>query len=103
MAEIHKEELMTEGRIMTLHPQGKQGVNILKRRYDTIKKFILDTIKKHGEITYSELNDRAVDELKNSFDGKITWYIVSVKLDLEARNIIERIPKTSPHKLRMKN
>jgi len=93
---------MPEDRIMTLHPQGKQGVNILQRRYDVIKKFILDTVHEYGEITYSELTDIAVDDLSRSFDGKVVWYIVSVKLDLEARNIIERIPKTSPHKLRMK-
>jgi len=90
-----------EEKILTLHPQGKKGVNILKRRYDVIKKFILEIIKKHGEITYEELNDLAVDQLTDSFDGKVVWYIVIVKLDLEARKIIERIPKTSPHKLRM--
>lgn len=94
--------MSNDNRIMTLHPQGRQGVNILKRRYDTIKEFILDTIAEKGEITYSELNDMAVDKLATSFDGKVPWYVVSVKLDLEARNIIERIPNTSPHKLRIK-
>ena len=41
-----------------------------------------------------------VEKLQNKFDGKIVWYMVSVKLDLEARHIIERIPKTTPHKLK---
>lgn len=92
-----------EEKIMTLHPQGKKGVNILKRRYDVIKDFILDTIERNGEITYESMSDLAVDQLSKTFDGKVVWYIVSVKLDLEARGIIERVPKTSPHKLRMKN
>jgi len=92
-----------EEKIMTLHPKGKKGVNILRRRYDVIKDFIIKTVKKHGEITYEDLSDLAEKKLMKSFDGKVVWYIVSVKLDLEARNIIERIPKTSPHKLRMKN
>ncbi len=87
---------------MTMHPQGKQGVNILKRRYDTIKKFIIRTIDEQGEISYEALNDMAIKNLTDTFDGKVTWYIVTVKLDLEARQIIERIPKTSPHKLRLK-
>ncbi len=87
---------------MTRHPQGKEGVNILRGKYESIKKFILKTIKEHGKITYSDLNDLAVEKLTASFDGKVTWYIVTVKLDLEARNSIERIPKTSPHKLRLK-
>lgn len=92
---------MKEERIQTLHPQGKKGVNILKHKYDRIKNYILDTIKKEKVITYSELSDRAIDDLSPTFDGKVVWYVVSVKLDLEARKIIERIPKTSPHQLRM--
>lgn len=94
--------MINEEKILTLHPQGKKGVNILKSRYDTIKEFIIATVKKHKVITYEELNKLAVKKLSNTFDGKVAWYIVTVKLDLEARRIIERIPKTSPHKLRMK-
>ena len=89
-------------KILTLHPQGKKGVNILKRRYDQIYNFILGKLKKRGEITFQELTDLAIKELSDGFDGKVTWYMVTVKLDLEAREIIERIPKTSPHKLKIK-
>jgi len=91
---------MSEEKILTLHPQGKQGVNILKRRYDTIKEFILDKVEQHGDISYEDLSDLAEEEL-TTFDGKVLWYVVTVKLDLEARGVIERIPKTSPHRLRM--
>ncbi len=86
---------------MTVHPQGKKGVNILKSKYDQIAQFILDTIEKEGAITYQEVSDRAETQLGPTFDGKVVWYVVSVKLDLEARGIIERIPKTSPHQLRL--
>ena len=92
---------MKEERIMTLHPQGKKGVNILKRRYDLIFDFIIETLKMKSEITFEELINLAKKKLTNSFDGKVVWYIVTVKLDLEARNIIERIPKTSPHKIKL--
>ena len=92
---------MSEDRILTMHPQGKKGVNILMSRYLFIKKYILDTIAKEGEITFSDLADRAVDEISASFDGKVLWYITTVKLDLEARGLIERIPRTSPHRLRL--
>ncbi|MCB0463884.1 MAG: hypothetical protein R2816_03255 [Flavobacteriaceae bacterium] len=94
--------MLDDNKIMTLHPQGKKGVNILRRRYDIIKDFIIKIIKEHKEISYEDLNDLAVEKLTESFDGKVVWYIVTVKLDLEARGIIERIPKTSPHKLRLK-
>lgn len=93
---------MESEKILTLHPQGKKGVNILKRRYDVIKNFIMETLSERTEITYQELDKLAVQKLKKSFDGKVGWYVVSVKLDLEARNLIERIANTSPHKIRIK-
>jgi len=92
---------MSEEKILTLHPQGKKGTNILRRRYEVIKDFLLQKIVEHGEISYEELSDMAVAELSETFDGKVIWYVVTVKLDLEARQIIERIPKTSPHKVRL--
>ena len=93
---------MQEVRIMTLHPQGKKGVNILKSKYDFIKDFIINKLKSEEIITFEKLTQLAQNELNKDFDGKVLWYLVTVKLDLEARNIIERIPKTSPHKLRLK-
>ena len=94
---------MPEEKIMTLHPQGKKGVNILKRKYDQIAEKILQLVESECEITYQDLNDRIGEELEGKFDGKIPWYVVTVKLDLEARGILERIPKTSPHKVRLKS
>jgi hypothetical protein len=91
-----------EPRILTLHPQGKKGVNIDLNKYEVIKDFILDYLEKNGPTTYSDLNDLAVDQLQPSFDGKVVWYLVTVKLDLEARRMIERVPKTSPHQVRLK-
>lgn len=88
-------------RILTLHPQGKQGVNIHKSKYDQVAGTILELVKEYGEISYSDLNDKAIDRLEGHFDGKIPWYVVTVKLDLEARGVLVRIPKTSPHRLKL--
>ena len=93
---------MTDERILTLHPEGKKGVNILKSRYDRVKDTLVSILEESGEITFQQLNDFAIEKLKGNFDGKITWYVVSVKLDLEARGIIERIPKRSPQRVRIK-
>jgi len=92
---------MIEEKIITLHPQGKKGVNILKRKYNVIKDFIINTISENNEISFEDLSKLAIGSLNKTFDGKVLWYVVTVKLDLEARGIIERIPKTSPHKLRI--
>lgn len=92
---------MTDDKILTLHPDNKKGVNISRHKYEIIKSYILKTLEKLNEISYQELNDLAISDLSDSFDGRVNWYVVVVKLDLEARNIIERIPGTSPHKVRM--
>ena len=94
---------MNDDRILTMHPSGKQGVNILRDKYEFIKNYILQTIENEGQITFGDLGDKAVDEITSQFDGKVLWYITTVKLDLEARGMIERIPRTSPQTLRIRS
>jgi hypothetical protein len=89
-------------KIRTLHPDGKKGVNIDLDKYELIRVTILEVIQSYGEITYQKLNTEVIRILKGKFQGSIPWYVVTVKLDLEARRIIERIPITSPHVLRIK-
>ena len=89
-----------EERILTLHPQGKQGVNISRQKYDAMKAAILDTLAA-GEMTHTDLVSGVEQRLSGSFDGSIKWYLETVKLDLEARSVIERAPKTRPQLLRL--
>ena len=88
-------------KILTLHPEGKKGVNIDLGKYNLIKETIMDIIRSNPEISYQDMNKMAIEELKYKFSGSIPWYVVTVKLDLEARGILERIPDTRPHKLRI--
>lgn len=90
-----------EEKILTLHPQGKKGTNILRRRYELVKNTLLDVIRENGgEMTYEKMNELAAERLEKTLDGKPMWYIVTVKLDLEARGIFERVAGTSPHVIR---
>lgn len=89
-------------RIMTQHPEGKEGVNIEKAKYDAIKRAILASVEKQGEIRFQDLPKAVEAQLLGPFDGSVGWYTTTVKLDLEARGIIERIPGRSPQVLRMK-
>lgn len=93
----------TEEKILTLHPEGKNGVNISRKKYDQIHSYIMKVLNANDRITYQELNEMAIEQLKDSFDGKVPWYVVTVKLDMEARGEIERIPNTSPHEIRIKS
>lgn len=87
-------------KFMTLHPEGKTGTNIDKAKYDVVREAIIDIIRKRGEMPFSDLAD-AVGAKLTDFDGSIGWYTTTVKLDLEARGEVERIPKRTPQVLRL--
>jgi len=86
---------MDEGRVLTLHPQGKKGRSIDRQKYDLTRQAILDCLKDE-EMTQEELVRCVVERLENKFEGSKGWYMESVKLDLEAREVIERY-KARPH------
>ena len=92
-----------EEKFLTLHPKRKAGVNISKAKYDQIRKAILGAIQAHGEISFNELPGEVEKRLVGGFEGSIGWYVTSVKLDLEARGEIERVPGKSPQRLRFKS
>ncbi len=80
---------MAGDKILTKHPQGKTGRNISKESYDLLKTAILAALQKK-ELTHDELFEQLNKSLKGKFSGNISWYGETVKLDLEARKIIER-------------
>jgi hypothetical protein len=80
---------MAEEKILTKHPQGKSGRNISKESYDQLKRAILSALQKK-ELTHDELFEQLNKNLKGKFSGNVNWYGETVKLDLEARKIIER-------------
>lgn len=92
---------MKEDRILTRHPEGKKGVNILRDKYETIRSFILEHLAKHPETTFQDLTHAAEETLTPTFDGKVIWYMVTVKQDLEARGEIVRVPGRGPQKFRL--
>ena len=91
---------MTEEKILTKHPLGKTGKNISKQKHELFKQAILSALQ-GKELTHTELVDRLAKDLKGKFSGNISWYGETVKLDLEARKIIERT-SSKPQKYRIK-
>jgi hypothetical protein len=92
---------MTAEKIQTKHPLGKNGKNIDREKYDTIKKAILAALRKN-DLTHTELFSRLNNSLKGKFSGNISWYGETVKLDLEAKKLIERTA-SKPQKYRLKS
>ena len=87
-------------KIMTLHPEGKAGVNIDRDKYEAVRQAILQAIQEQGEMPFADLA-RMVEQRLPDFDGSIGWYTTTVKLDLEARGEIERVQASGPQRLRV--
>lgn len=89
-------------RIRTLHPQeGKQGMNIDKEKYEMIRDAILESTRERGVIAFGELPAAVRERVGSDFEGSVSWYVPTVKLDLEARGLVERIPGKKPQHLRL--
>jgi len=98
---IKKRREMIAEQILTRHPLGKSGRNIDKDKYETLKKGILSALRKN-ELTHTELFSGLNKSLKGKFSGNISWYGETVKLDLEAKKIIERTA-SKPQRYRLKS
>lgn len=88
-------------KIQTLHPQpGKTNKKISLSKYDFIKENIL-SILSNNELTHTELMEALYAMVKDKFEGGVQWYGETVKLDLEARKLIERTT-SKPEKYKLK-
>lgn len=88
--------------IQTLHPQeGKTNKKIALAKYTVIRAHLIEIIDQF-ELTHTELMEALYARLKDNFEGNVQWYGETVKLDLEARQIIERT-KTKPEKYVLKS
>ncbi|TDH26791.1 hypothetical protein EXU57_08240 [Segetibacter sp. 3557_3] len=91
---------MKAEKILTLHPQGKSGKNISLEKYDVVKQAMLQVLHQR-ELTHTELMDEMTESLTGKFTDNIGWYSETIKLDLEAKAIIERTTH-KPQKYRLK-
>lgn len=88
---------MKEETIQTLHPDLlKTNKKISLAKYLMIKDHLLKILLER-ELTHTELMEALYSEIKEVFEGGVQWYGETVKLDLEARKLIERT-KTKPVK-----
>jgi hypothetical protein len=95
------EETIMKDTIRTLHPQKKQGVTISREKYEIIRKAILSTLHLHKEIPFMKLSRAVEKEVNGNFEGSVMWYVTTVKLDLEARGNIKRVPNSRPQLVKL--
>jgi len=84
-------------KIQLKHPTGKHAVRMDKSRYEAMRKAILKCLK-NKSLTHTEMCTAIKADFKArnvKFEGSIEWYMESVKLDLEANNLVTRIKEKS--------
>lgn len=80
---------------------GKQATPVSREKYDIIAGAITSVMKSRSEVVFRDLPELVRKKLAEPFDGSVSWYTTTVKLDLEYRGIIERIEGSKPQRLRM--
>ncbi|MDD3557902.1 MAG: hypothetical protein PHW27_04955 [Melioribacteraceae bacterium] len=91
-------------KIQLRHPDGKKAITMNQAKYDVIKEALISHLKSNGASTHTEILKSITDNFKKNemkFDGSIEWHMEWVKLDLEARKIINRIADKSPIKFEL--
>lgn len=92
-----------DDRVLTLHPKGKNGVRIRRPKYEAMRRALLRVVPKSERgVLFQELAARVEPHLGQAFEpgDSVTWYVVAVKQDLEARGELELVPGASPQRLR---
>jgi len=79
-----------------LHPDpAKQGARVTKSTYEVYKEALLKAMPPSGEeIEFAQLNEATKPHVPEDIlsNTSLGWWVTTVKLDLEARGIIERAP-----------
>jgi hypothetical protein len=95
---------MATERFRTLHPLGKQGVNIERAKYDAMRAALLAVIPRRRDgVAFGQLADLVRPRLPRAAfppAASVSWYVAVVKQDLEARGLIEQVPGRKPQHLR---
>jgi hypothetical protein len=91
---------VAEAQFQTKHPAGKTGRSISREKYDAVKDAMV-AILRGRELTHTELMSALRQKLEKGFDGNVSWYGETVKLDLEARKTLERTD-SKPQRYRLR-
>jgi sulfur transfer complex TusBCD TusB component (DsrH family) len=87
-----------------LHPDpNKQGTRVTKATYEAYKTALLNVIPHSKEgVAFMALRDAVVPHLPEDIlnTSSTGWWCTVVKLDLEARGIVERVPGRGPQHVR---
>jgi len=81
---------------LTLKPDPVADIHIDPVKYDAVYAAITHKLREYGPMTFTQLGALVEEELHSRFSGSVLWYYTTVKLDMEARGEIRRVPNSRP-------
>jgi hypothetical protein len=92
------------GRIRCRTPNAEGGTNVPAWKFELLRELLLDLVPAEAAgVAFAELPD-VVDARLDADDrarlGSLKWHLVTVKLELEVRGELERVPGASPQRVR---
>jgi hypothetical protein len=98
-----KKRSAKKAKVLNVNHPGK-STSIPQEKYDLVSTAILAVVPKDADgIPFTRLARLVKDRLNATEQraiGSVDWYVTAVKLDLEARKRIERVPGSTPQHLR---
>lgn len=95
-------DLDDEGKYLPQHPENKRTLRVDGKKYQMIyqalREIVLDA---EQEYILEEVTETLENKLSKTFDGSVRWHVNAVKVDLEARGLIERVPNEQPQRFRI--
>lgn len=83
---------------------GKRPTRIARHAFDAVRAAILRVVPRGGPgVPFRELPRRVAGALAprdRAAIGSLSWYVTTVKLELEVRRELERVPGAVPQRLR---
>lgn len=94
----------SQDRVQTRHPDPTKSMPAIEGwKYEAVRQAVLTAVPQRGAgLPFKELPGRVRDLLPAdvlAILGSVSWYTTTVKLDLEARGELERVPGARPQRL----
>jgi hypothetical protein len=82
----------------TLKADGTPSTNVDQEKFEIVREILLSTLPKEGDgLTIREMEAEVAPLVsKKLFPKGVMWWVMTVKLDMEGRGELQRIPGSKP-------
>lgn len=101
VAEPPADDAVEPKMMTTEHPNGEPTYTIPEASYQLVRNTIIDMLRGQTSVPLQAIIDEVEAQSAAELDKSARWYVTTVKMDLEARGVIERVDGVSPQELRL--